>query len=72
LDLFENLKDAIYSPFGFEMVHQISKRSVKWFKSYRDYKNSRWPQACGRHLGLSKNLKLRVIALVRPKLTTKF
>jgi hypothetical protein len=29
-----------YSPWDSEVVHQISKRSVKRFKSYRDYKNA--------------------------------
>jgi hypothetical protein len=34
------------------------KGSVKRFKSYRDYKNPRWPPACGRHLGFFENVKI--------------
>jgi hypothetical protein len=36
--IFENLNVADYSPLGSEVVHQISQRSVKRFKSYRDTK----------------------------------
>jgi hypothetical protein len=31
-------------PCGSEVVHQISKGSVEWFKSYRDLKNPSWPR----------------------------
>jgi hypothetical protein len=54
---FENFKIAGCIPCGSEVVHQISKRSVKRFKGYRDYKNPRWPPACVRHLGFSENFK---------------
>jgi hypothetical protein len=46
--IFENLKD---SPWWSEVGHQISKRSVERLKSYRGFKNPRWPLAFGRHLG---------------------
>jgi hypothetical protein len=54
LDFFLNSKVAGFSTFGFQVAHEISKRLVKRFKSYRDYKNPRWPPAYGRHLGFLK------------------
>jgi hypothetical protein len=54
------------------VVHQISKRLVKWFKRYRDYKNPRWPPACGRHLEFVEKYKVAVLVLVGPKWYTKF
>jgi hypothetical protein len=36
--IFENLKDAGNSPLVSEVVHQISKRSDKWLKSYPNFK----------------------------------
>jgi hypothetical protein len=55
------------------VVHQISKRSVKRFKSYRIFKNPRWPPACGRYLGFFQIiLKLQVVALVGTKWPTNF
>jgi hypothetical protein len=41
LDFLENFKVAGFSTCGSQVVHQISKRSVKRFKSYRYYKKSK-------------------------------
>jgi hypothetical protein len=58
LGFLKILKAAGISPSGSQVVHQISKGSVKRFKSYRNYKNPRWPPAYGRHLGFFENFKV--------------
>jgi hypothetical protein len=53
--IFYNSNGACYSPFcpklgtNLEMIGQ-----VKWFKSYRYLKNSRWLPSCSHHLGFKK------------------
>jgi hypothetical protein len=50
LGFFENFKVVGFSPCRSEVVHQISRRSVKRFNGYGDYKKPRWLPAYGRHL----------------------